>query len=172
MNKIIIVLNHTQAGMGSDENANLKPAGKKGAIGPGRTLASYFSENNSEIVATLYCGDEYFLNNQEEVTKKFLAISKKFGAEAVLCGPAMQYEKFGEMSAKLTKSFNDYGIPTAAAMSQENEAVETYKNSIPIIKMPKKGGIGLNDSFKNMATFVSALAAKKDVTELTQELCF
>lgn len=172
MNKIILVLNHTQAGMGSDENANLKPAGKKGAIGPGRTLTSFFLENNSEIVATLYCGDEYFLSNQEEVTKKFLAISKKFGAEAVLCGPAMQYEKFGEMSARLTKSFNDYGIPAAAAMALENNAVENYKHLIPIIKMPKKGGIGLNDSFKNMAIFVSKLASKEDVTELIKKVCF
>lgn len=172
MKKIILVLNHTQAGMGSGENAKLKPAGKKGAIGPGRTLAPLFLNYESEIVATLYCGDEYFLENQEEVTKKFLAISKKFGAEGVLCGPAMQYDQFGEMAAQLAIAFNDYGIPAAAAMSKENNAVEKYKDAVPIIKMPKKGGIGLNDSFKNMALFVSALAKQESTTELAQTICF
>lgn len=172
LKKIILVLNHTQAGMGSDENSHLEPAGKKGAIGPGRTLAPYFKELDCELVATLYCGDDYFLEHEMEVTKKFIGISKKFGAEGVLCGPAMQYDKFGEMSCILAQSFNKFGIPAAASMSVENGAVQTYKEKVPIIKMPKKGGIGLNDSFKNMATFVAALAKHEDTTELKKEICF
>lgn len=32
--------------------------------------------------------------------------------------------------------------------------------------MPKKGGIGLNDSFKNMAAYVSALAHDEDVSNM------
>jgi glycine reductase len=172
LKKIILILNHVQAGMGSDEQANLEPAGKKGAIGPGRTLAPYFQEHGCIIVATLYCGDDYFLSNEVEVTKKFIGISKKFGADGVLCGPAMQYAKFGEMACKLAQSFNSVGIPAAAAMAIENEAVELYKEEVPIIKMPKKGGIGLNRSFKNMAIFVSALAKHEETTELRKEICF
>lgn len=116
--------------------------------------------------------DEEAKSKAEEVTKKFLVIINKFGAEGVLCGLAMQYDQFGEMAAQLAIAFNDYGIPAAAAMSKENNAVEKYKDAVPIIKMPKKGGIGLNDSFKNMALFVSALAKQESTTELAQTICF
>ncbi|MGM0218460.1 GrdB-related putative oxidoreductase [Enterococcus sp. AZ126] len=172
MKRIILVLNHVQAGMGSDENAHLAPGGKKTTMGPGQTLSPYFEENDAQIVATLYCGDQYYLDNQEEVTKKFVGFAKKFEADAVLCGPAMQYPNFGEMAAKLAISFNQYGIPAVAAMSVENPATASYKNQVAIVKMPKKGGIGLNDSFKNMA-LLTAKKAHGEKTETEEEtICF
>lgn len=172
MKKIILVLNHVQAGMGSDEHADLAPGGKKAPLGPGQTLTPYLKEHDSEIIATLYCGDQYYLAHPEEVTKKFIGFAKKFGAEAVLVGPAMHYPNFGEMAGALTKSFNDYGIPAISSMSVENPATEIYKDQEPIVKMPKKGGIGLNDSFKNMALLVSEKAKGHDTTELEKAICF
>lgn len=172
MKKIILILNHVTAGMGSDENAQLPPSGKKSALGPGQTLNPLFQEQGAEIVATLYCGDQYYLGNSEEVNKKFIGFAKKFGADAVLCGPAMHYPNFGKMAAGLTAAFNEYGIPAAAAMSAENPAVTDYHDRIPVIKMPKKGGIGLNDSYKNMAHFVSALAEGEDPSVLKAEMLF
>lgn len=165
MKKIILILNHVTAGMGSDENAQLPPSGKKAALGPGQTLNPLFQDHDCEIVATLYCGDQYYLTHQEEVNKKFIAFSKKFGADAVLCGPAMHYPNFGMMAGGLAEAFQQVDIPTAAAMSAENPAVAEYSEKIPIVKMPKKGGIGLKESYSNMATFVSALA-KGDVSEV------
>lgn len=43
MKKIVLNLNHLTAGLGSDENAQLSPGGKKTALGPGRTLNPHFS---------------------------------------------------------------------------------------------------------------------------------
>lgn len=172
MKKIILILNHVTAGMGSDENAQLPPSGKKAALGAGQTLNPLFQEQDAEIVATLYCGDQYYLANQEEVNKKFVGFAKKFAADAVLCGPAMHYPNFGEMAGELTKAFIEVGIPAAAAMSEENPATEKFRQQIPVIKMPKKGGIGLNDSYKKMARFVSALAHHEDTTALKAEILF
>ena len=78
----------------------------------------------------------------------------------------MHYPYFGEMAASLTEALNKADIPAAAAMSEENPAVEKYEKKVAIIKMPKKGGIGLNDSFKNMAAYVSALAHGEDVSNM------
>lgn len=172
MKRIILVLNHVQAGMGSDENAHLTPGGKKSAMGPGQTLSPFFEENDAKIVATLFCGDQYYLENQEEVTKKFVGFAKKFEADAILCGPAMQYPNFGEMAAKLAISFNQYGIPAIAAMAIENPATESYKNQVSIVKMPKKGGIGLNDSFKNMALLTAKKAHGEDTEAIEKAICF
>lgn len=97
MKKILLVLNHSLAGFGSDEQAQLKPSGKKAPLGPGVTLLPFLQKQGAEIVATLYCGDQYYLENEEEVAKKFIGFAKKFHANAVLCGPAMHYPNFGEM---------------------------------------------------------------------------
>lgn len=174
MKKIILILNHVTAGMGSDENAQLPPSGKNAVLGPGQTLNHFFQTNDAEIVATLYCGDQYYLANKEEVNKKFVGFAKKIGADAILCGPAMHYPNFGEMAGELVKVFNKQGIPAAAAMSDENPAVSIYRHAIPIIKMPKKGGIGLNDSYKNMAQFVSTLAHNnsEETNALTDDMLF
>lgn len=170
--KIVLIMNHVQAGMGSDENAFLPPSGKKTVIGPGKILAPMFLEQNAEISATLFCGDQYYLSHPEEVNKKFVGFVKKFAADAVLCGPAMQYPNFGEMCGKLTQCLQEYGIPAAAAMSIENPSTEKFKEIIPIIKMPKKGGIGLQTSFQNMALLVSQMARNEDIAKLKEKLCF
>lgn len=172
MKKIILILNHVTAGMGSDEQAQLPPGGKKTALGPGETLAPLFKEKQAEIIATLYCGDRYYSSHPEEVKQKFIGFAKKFGADAVLCGPAMHYPNFGEMAGGLVEAFNKEGIPAAAAMSVENPAVVEYEQAIPIIKMPKKGGVGLNQSYKNMATIVTQLAKGEELTPYEQEMIF
>lgn len=170
--KIILIMNHVQAGMGSDENAFLPPSGKKTVIGPGQTLAPMFAEQNVEISATLFCGDQYYLQHPNEVNKKFVGFVKKFGADAVLCGPAMHYPNFGEMCGKLAQCLLEHDIPSAAAMSVENPSTEIFKELIPIIKMPKKGGIGLQTAFQNMALLVSKMANSEDITELKEKICF
>ena len=60
MKKILLVLNHSLAGFGSDEQAQLKPSGKKAPLGPGVTLLPFLQKQGAEIVATLYCGDQYY----------------------------------------------------------------------------------------------------------------
>ncbi|EMF0077202.1 GrdB-related putative oxidoreductase [Enterococcus hirae] len=172
MKKIILILNHVTAGMGSDEQAQLPPGGKKTALGPGETLAPLFKEKKAEIIATLYCGDRYYSSHPEEVKQKFIGFAKKFGADAILCGPAMHYPNFGEMAGGLVEAFNKEGIPAVAAMSVENPAVAKYQQVITIVKMPKKGGIGLNQSYKNMATIVTQLAKGEERTSSEQEMIF
>ena len=172
MKKIILILNHVTAGMGSDEQAQLPPGGKKTALGPGETLAPLFKEKKAEIIATLYCGDRYYSSHPEEVKQKFIGFAKKFGADAILCGPAMHYPNFGEMAGGLVEAFNKEGIPAVAAMSVENPAVAKYQQVIPIVKMPKKGGIGLNQSYKNMATIVTQLAKGEERTSSEQQMIF
>ena len=40
-------------------------------------------------------------------------------------------------------------------MSVENgETIELYKDKTPIVKMPKKGGTGLNDSFSDLCDLI------------------
>lgn len=173
MVKVLLVLNHVQAGMGSDENADLPPAGKKSIIGPGKMMEPYFKDMDGEIVATLYCGDLYYQNNEEEVKKKFVAMAKKLSPDVVVCGPALHYPNFGEMAGGLAEEINNKSdIPAFAAMSLENPATEKYKNKVIVVKTPKKGGVGLNQSMENICKMAVKLAKKENVEDLKREVCF
>ncbi len=173
MVKVLLVLNHVQAGMGSDENADLPPAGKKSIIGPGKMMEPYFKEMGGEIVATLYCGDLYYQNNEEEVKKKFVAMAKKLSPDVVVCGPALHYPNFGEMAGGLAEEINNKSdIPAFAAMSLENPATEKYKDKVIVVKTPKKGGVGLNQSMENICKMAVKLAKKENVEDLKREVCF
>lgn len=173
MVKVLLVLNHVQAGMGSDENADLPPAGKKSIIGPGKMMEPYFKEMDGEIVATLYCGDLYYQNNEEEVKKKFVAMAKKLSPDVVVCGPALHYPNFGVMAGGLAEEINNKSdIPAFAAMSLENPATEKYKDKVIVVKTPKKGGVGLNQSIENICKMAVKLAKKENVEDLKREVCF
>ncbi|MDO5039977.1 GrdB-related putative oxidoreductase [Clostridium sp.] len=173
MVKVLLILNHVQAGMGSDENADLPPAGKKSIIGPGKMMEPYFKEMDGKIVATLYCGDMYYQKNEEEVKKKFLAMAKKLGPDVVICGPALHYPNFGEMAGGLAEEINNNSdIPAFAAMSAENPATTKYKDRVIVVKTPKKGGVGLNQSIENICNMAIKLANKENIETLKKEVCF
>lgn len=173
MFKVLLVLNHMQAGMGSDENAGLPPAGKKSPLGPGKLMEPYLKEMDGQIIATLYCGDIYYKENEDEVKQKFAAMVKKLSPDVVMCGPALHYPNFGEMAGGLAYAIETTtGIPAFAAMSIENPATEKYKDKIHVVKTPKKGGIGLNNSLENMCKLACALYKKENVETLKEKICF
>lgn len=150
MKKIVLVLNQTQAGQGGEENSSLPLAGKKGALGPGIMMEPYLKEFDAKIIATLFCGDQNYLDNKEENSKKIAAMAKKLEADVIICGPAFNYERFGEMCGHLIKFLKEHSsIPCVGAMSEDNTAYNKYKD-YDLVITPKKGGIGLNDALRNI----------------------
>ena len=48
-------------------------------------------------------------------------------------------------------------LKVICAMSEENESlISAYKEEIDIVKMPKKGGVGLNESYKTICKVLKA----------------
>lgn len=172
MKRIVIVLNHVLAGFGSDENAGMRPGGKPELMGPAQTLEPFFKENDADIISTLFCGDQFYQENSEGVNKMFLGFVQKNKVDAVLLGPAMHYPNYGEMCGKLGVYLQSNGVHAVAAMSDDNPATSEYKDQLPIVKMPRKGGIGLNDAYKNMALLTSKAAHDENIDDLKAELCF
>lgn len=150
MKKIMLVLNQTQAGQGGEENSSLPLAGKKGALGPGIMMEPYLKEFDAKIIATVFCGDQNYLDNKEENRKKIAGMCKKLEADVIVCGPAFNYDRFGEMCGDLIKFLKEEtSIPCVGAMSEENPAYNKY-SYLGLIKTPKKGGVGLNDALRNI----------------------
>ena len=47
-----------------------------------------------------------------------------------------------------------------------------YKDKLCIIKTPKKGGIGLNESLEGMCVLAKALYQEKEIEEIKEKFCF
>ena len=56
-----------------------------------------------EVLATIYCGDDYYRKHAKESSLKIAAMVQKLGADVLLCGPCFNYETYGEMAAEVAK---------------------------------------------------------------------
>lgn len=163
--KIVMIFDQGLAGAGGKSNPNQELAIAKGGIGSALMLKPHLDKVNANIVATLYCGNEYFLNHEKEVVVKMTKMVEKINPDMVVCGPCFNFEDYALMSAEIAKSIEENtDINVVAMMSKENEeTIKNYKEKINILKMPKKGGTGLSDSFDNLANYIDSKVNKKEI---------
>lgn len=165
--KILLIFDQGLAGAGGKSNPNQDLAIAKGGIGSALMLKPHFDRVFANIVATLYCGNEYFLNHEKEVVIKMTKMAEKIQPDMVVCGPCFNFKDYALMSAEIAKSIKENtNLNVVAMMSQENEStIEAYKDKIDILKMPKKGGTGLSESFDNLADYIDSKVNGKQINE-------
>lgn len=172
--KLIFIFDQIQAGLGGKEKGDQPLGGKILPIGAAKMFEAILPQVNGEIIATLYCGDDYFEKNSEECSLKLTAMVKKLQPDVVVCGPCFNYEKFAEMAGRVAKTITEkLDIPVLAAMSAEcQSAIMKYQSVVPIVKMPKKGGTGLTESLEKMMELAVLMTDKKEISSFVQENCY
>lgn len=172
--KILMVFDQIQSGHGGKERSDLPLGGEKIPIGSASMFTPHLKGVQGNIVACLYCGDEFFRINEDKVIAKILELVDKIKPDIVICGPAYNYIGYGRMCGILAKSINEKtNIPAIAAMAKENEeTIENYKHFVDIVKMPKKGGTGLTQSLRNICLLAKMKVAGENITEFKQEVCY
>ncbi len=170
MIKIVQFLNQVQAGFGGDERMNIKPQIQNGAVGLGMLLKSALMRNGGDITATVICGDNYFLENREEAIEEILDMIKKVSPDVVICGPALNYKRYGECCGYLAEAVNkQLGIPAFAAMSKDSTGTELFRKRVYIIETPNRGGAGLSESLKKISNFAMKLAKNEPIGTATED---
>lgn len=156
--KVLLFYDQTQAGAGGKERPNVPLAIEKGGIGSYHMFEKNLKDIDATVLATMYVGNGYFFDNEEEVTRKIAAMTEKLKADVILCGPCFDYQDYAKMSAIVAKTIEETTDAKAIVMcSKENEeTINTYKDEVTIVKMPKKGGTGLKESFSNMTQVMKA----------------
>ncbi|MGT2949926.1 glycine reductase [Streptococcus cuniculi] len=151
--RVVLFFDQIQAGAGGKEQTAVPLAVEKGGIGAYLTFQQYLDPSLT-VIATTYSGIGYFQDNKAEVMKKMLGLLKKVRADLLLCGPCYNYEPYAEMAAQLAATVNEQ-LPECRAIvmcSQENEEIiEAFKQQVVMVKMPKKGGVGLSESFRHLS---------------------
>lgn len=170
----MMIYDQIQAGAGTKDDKMVPLGGKTVPIGPAIMMKPFLNEIDGRVIACLYCGNGTYLKNPDEVSRKLCEMANKLKPDVVICGPAFNYKDYASMAAKVSYDINQTtNIPAFAAMSAENEdTIASYKDKVNIVITPKKGGLRLNDSLRNMCLLAKALANKEDVTSLVSKICF
>ncbi|MEJ8737898.1 GrdB-related putative oxidoreductase [Erysipelotrichaceae bacterium HCN-30851] len=172
--KIIMIYDQIQSGTGTKDDKMVPLQGKKTAVGPAVMMEPFLKQIDGHVVGCLYCGTGTFEENPDDVSKKLCVMVKRMGADVVICGPCYNYVPYSKMAAKVAMDIHNLvKIPVLSAMSVEmEEYFNPIKDTIPVVKMPKKGGTGLNDALRNICRMAKALVNNEEVESTKKEVCY
>ena len=129
--RIVHYLNQFFAQIGGEDKAESGPGFRAGPIGPGRVLQQTLAEHG-EILATLFCGDNYFAEHLEEGTEELLRHMIRFNPQLLIAGPAFESGRYGlACGALCVAAQKRLGIHTVTGMDEKNTGAALYRKSLP-----------------------------------------
>ena len=131
--RVVHYLNQFFGGIGGEEKATSPLEERSGAIGPGRLLEQVLGDD-SGIVYTLVCGDDYAAEHLEEITAAVVAKVREADADLFVAGPCFEAGRYGLAAGALCAAVQaELGIPVTTAMAAENPGVDLYRQELYII---------------------------------------
>ena len=131
--RVIHYLNQFFAQIGGEDKAHIGPGFREGPTGPGRALQQTLAEHG-EIVATLFCGDNYFAAHSEDANEELLRQMARFNPQLLIAGPAFESGRYGVACGAICQAAQErFGIPTVAGMDEENPGAALYCKKVYII---------------------------------------
>lgn len=124
--RVLHYLNQFFGGLGGEEMANEPPRVIEGAVGPGRALDSALGDEG-EVVATLVCGDNYFVENEDAAVKAVGDAIGQYKPDVVVAGPAFDSGRYGLSCGQVCKVASEAGIPGLSGMETDNPGVSVYR---------------------------------------------
>ena len=132
--KVVHYLNQFFAGIGGEDKANTPPGTEPRPLGPGNSLhQTLTASGDGAVVATVFCGDTYFTEHQEEALDRIVDMVRDSGADVLVAGPAFGSGRYGLACAQVCqKVASSLGIPVVAGMHPASPGAEQYKGEVYI----------------------------------------
>jgi betaine reductase len=131
--RVVHYLNQFFAQIGGEEKADVGPGFKDGPVGPGRALQQALGENG-DVVATIFCGDNYFAENQEHVVDDVIRQLTEYGPDLLIAGPAFESGRYGIACGAISQAAQQrLGIAAVAGMDEDNVGASLYRKTIYIV---------------------------------------
>ena len=165
--RVIHYINQFFGGIGGEEKADIAPEVREGLVGPGMALSKGL-EGKAQIVATIICGDNYCVGNQEEVAKLIADTIKKYNADALIAGPAFNAGRYGMACGTACAAAAACGVVTMTAMFPENPGVEMFKAATYILPTADSAR-GMGQAVPAMAAFLPKLLDKTPLKSAAEE---
>ena len=158
MKKPVIILHYINqffAGIGGEEKADTPPQYRDGPIGPGVSLARHLGDQ-AIITGTLICGDNYFIEHQEEAVTQLLGMADTCRADILVAGPAFNSGRYGTACGTLATAWQRHGGPAVTAMNVNNPGVQLFQNDLYILPTGATAA-SMNDALTKLADFALRL---------------
>lgn len=136
MKKIVIYTNQFFGQVGGEDKAGMEPVVMDGAIGAANLFKGKIAD--TDITATVICGDNYYAENIEKSREYIVQEIKKYKPDMLIAGPAFNAGRFGIACADICKAVSEQlDIPVITGLYIENPAVLIYKGDICIAETGK-----------------------------------
>lgn len=124
--RVVHYLNQFFGGLGGEDKANEPPRVVEGTVGPGRALAAALGDAG-EVVATIICGDNYFVENEDAAQTFVEGVLQKYSPDVVVAGPAFDSGRYGLACGLVSQIAEAHGVPGVSAMERDNPGVTVYR---------------------------------------------
>lgn len=136
MKKIIFYTNQFFGQIGGEDKAYTEPQFHIGPIGNANAFADKLEK--AEIVATIICGDNYYVENMDKVKDFIKTNLKDVKFDLLIAGPAFNAGRFGIACSDVCVFVkNEFNVEAITGLYEENPAVEMYKKDLYILKVGK-----------------------------------
>jgi len=129
--KVVHYVNQFFGGIGAEDKADAPPSHRAGPVGPGLGLAKAFGED-AEIVGTLICGDNWFVEHTDEAVARLLEMADGYAADVLVAGPAFSSGRYGTACGTLAATWESRAKPAVTAMNVNNPGVELFRERVLI----------------------------------------
>jgi glycine reductase complex component B subunit gamma len=157
--RVVHYLNQFFGGLGGEDKAGAPLETRDGAIGPGMLFEQILG-GGAKIVTTLVCGDNYAVENQEEVVASVVETVREARADLFVAGPCFEAGRYGVASGALCVAVQaKLAIPVVTGMAEENPGADLYRESLYIIDSGKSAA-RMRDALVKMANLGTKLVTK------------
>ena len=155
--RVVHYMNQFFAGIGAEDKADTPPGERPGPIGPGRMLQQALGPRG-EIVATVYCGDNYMAEHASALDE-VLGMIAAHRPDVVMAGPAFSAGRYGVACGKVVVGARErLKVTAVTGMHVDNAATEVYRTKLHIASTARTA-TGMADALRTMARLAVKLAA-------------
>ena len=128
--RVVHYLNQFFAQIGAEEKGDTGPGIKAGPVGPGRALQQALGDNG-EVVATIFCGDNYIAEHQDEAIDDLIRRLIEYKPDLLIAGPAFESGRYGIACGGVCQAAQQHlKIVAVAGMDENNVGANLYRKNI------------------------------------------
>lgn len=158
--RVVHYLNQFFTGVGGEDSAGTGPVRRDGPVGPGTRLAQLLGPGY-EIVATVYCGDDYATTEPNAVAE-ILELISAAEPDVVVAGPSFTSGRYGLACARVAAAALEAGLAAIACMHQDNPGLEEA-GAAPVVASGETGRT-MAKTLETLAPAVAKVVAGDAVT--------
>lgn len=167
MKNIVFYTNQFFGQIGGEEKAYTEPQFHEGPVGNANAFVGKIQD--AEIIATIICGDNYYVENMDKVKEFIKEKLKDKKVDLIIAGPAFNAGRFGIACADVCSFVKkDLNIEAITGLYWENPAVEMYKKDIYILEVAKSAA-GIRKAVPLITDFASKLLNGEELGSPRQE---